>query len=63
MPKKDGGLRFYMDYKGLNKIIKKNKYFLFLINETFDRLSGIKIFSKINLKNVYYRIRIKAGYK
>ena len=52
-----------MDYRGLNKIIIKNKYFLFFINETLDRLKGIIIFTTLDLKDAYYRIRIKKGYK
>ena len=38
--KKPGGnIRFYIDYRGLNNIIIKNYYPLFLIRETLDRLS------------------------
>ena len=29
--------------------------------ETLDRLSGAKYFIKLDLKNAYYRIRIKRG--
>jgi len=36
--KKDEGLRIYVDYRGLNKITKKNRYLLSLIGETLDRL-------------------------
>ncbi len=35
--KKDGGLRMYVDYRGFNKIIKKNRYLFSLIGETLDR--------------------------
>ena len=61
VPKKDRGLRLYVDYRGLNKIIVKNRYPLFLINKTLNRLYGAKIFTKFNLKDAYYRIRIKSG--
>jgi hypothetical protein len=34
-----GGIRFCIDYKGLNTIIIKNQYFIPLIYETFERLN------------------------
>ena len=60
-PKKDGSLRLYVDYRGLNSIIVKNRYPLPLITKIIDRVTGAKYFSKIDLKDVYYRLRIKAG--
>ena len=50
-----------MDYRGLNKIIKKNRYLLLLISETLDRIVGVAIFTKLDLKDVYYRLRIKMS--
>jgi hypothetical protein len=38
--KKDRGLRLYINYHSLNKIIIKNRYPLPLINKTLDRLIG-----------------------
>ena len=35
-PKKDGELRLCVDYRGLNKITKKNRYPLPLIGEILD---------------------------
>ncbi len=32
--KKDDSLRFCIDYRKLNALIKRDRYFLFLINET-----------------------------
>ena len=57
--KKDGKLRLCMNYKSLNTIIIKNCHFLLLITKTLNRLCEIKHFIKLNLKNVYHRIRIK----
>ena len=34
--KKNNGLYFYINYYGLNKVIIKNCYFLFLITEIFN---------------------------
>ena len=58
MLKKDGSLRLYVDYRGLNKVIVKNRYPLLLMGEILDRVNGARVFSKIDLKDVYYRIRI-----
>ena len=61
VPKKDGGLRLCVDYRGLNSITIKNRYPLPLITEIMDQVTGANYFSKIDLKDAYYRIRIKAG--
>ena len=60
MLKKNNKLRFYVDYRELNVIIIKNRYFLFLIFETLNRLCDSKIFTKLNHKNLYYKFRIKV---
>src|ERR1700738_3984975 len=55
------GLRLYVDYRGLNKIIVLNRYPLPLMDELRDRVSGAKIFSKIDQKTGFNLIRIKKG--
>ena len=57
--KKDKRLQLYIDYRELNQIIIKNRHLLFLISETLNRLSEIKYFIKLNLKNAYHQIYIK----
>jgi len=57
-PKKDGGIRVCMDYRGLNKVTKKDRTPLPNIAEMRDRLHGAKIFTIIDIKNAYHRIRI-----
>ncbi len=59
--KKDGTLRMCVDYRALNKPTVKNWYPLPRINDLFDRLSGAKVFSRINLCSRYYQIRITEG--
>jgi hypothetical protein len=61
VPKKDGSLRLYVDYRGLNAATIKNRHPLPLIGEMLDRLVGAKIFTKLDLKNTYHRIRIKKN--
>jgi len=60
-PKKDGGIRVCMDYRGLNRVTKKDRTPLPNIAEMRDRLHGAKIFTIIDIKNAYHRIRIAEG--
>ncbi len=50
-----------MNYRGFNKIIKKNRYLLSFIRETLDRLQGVVVFTKLNIRDTYHRIRIRKG--
>ena len=59
--KKDGNLRLYVDYRALNKEIVKNSYLLPRIDDIFDRLAGVKYFSRIDLRSGYHQIRIAQG--
>ncbi len=57
--KKNDSFHLCMNYRDLNKIIVKNRHSLSLINETLDRLSKVKQFIKLDLKNVYHHLRIQ----
>ena len=59
MLKNDERLRLYINYKDFNLITIKNRYFLSLIIEILNCLSKAKAIIKLNLKNVYHRIRIR----
>ena len=59
VPKKDGSLRFCIDYRWLNRKMVKNKYPLPLPEELFDRLGSVKVFSKINLLLGYWQMSVK----
>jgi hypothetical protein len=52
-------LRLCVNYKELNEIIIKNRYSLFFINENLNKLFETKIFIKLNVKNVFHRIKIR----
>ena len=60
-PKKNGSLRPCIDYRKLNAITKKNWYPLLRIDELQDRLIGAKWFTAIDIRDAYYRIRMKEG--
>src|SRR5215469_2061728 len=61
--KKDGSLRLCVDYRGLNKITKKDRYPLPRIDKLLDRLRSAYVFSKLDLRSGYNLIRMKAGDK
>lgn len=56
MKKKDGTLRLCIDYCQLNKVTVKNRYPLSWLNDLFDQLKGVKVFSKIDLRSRYYQM-------
>ena len=58
MKKLKKGLRFYIDYRVLNNILVKNKYFLLLILKTLNKLNKAVIFIKLDIILAFNRIRI-----
>ena len=63
VPKKDRTLYLYVDYRTLNLVTIKDRYPLPLISETLDRLTGVRYYTTLDLKDTYYRIRIRLGDK
>lgn len=61
--KPDGSLRLCVDYRALNRNTIKNRYPLPLISELLDRVKGAKFFTKLDLRDAFHRIRIKAGHE
>lgn len=51
--KKDGIFCWCVDYWVLNKVIKKDVFFLFLVDECFDMLMGNVWFFKLDVNWVY----------
>jgi hypothetical protein len=56
---KDVEFHLYVNYRGFNKITVKNRYLFFLMGEILHRLSGTAIYTKPDLKDIYYKIRIR----
>lgn len=48
-----------IDYRGVNRITKKNRYPLPRIDECMDQLGGADIFTKLDLASGYHQIRVK----
>jgi len=59
--KKDGSLRLCVDYRGLNKITKKNRYPFPLILGLLDQLHTKKIFTKIDLCGGYNLLKVRPS--
>ena len=59
MKKKDGSMQMCIDYHELNKVTIKNKYPLPRIDDLFDQLQGVRMFSKIDLCLGYHQVRVK----
>jgi hypothetical protein len=57
--KKDKGLRLCVDYRPLNAVTIKNKYFLPCIDILFDQLAGAQVFSNIHLRSGNHQIKIR----
>ncbi|KAH7621093.1 putative Transposon Tf2-9 polyprotein [Nannochloris sp. 'desiccata'] len=58
VPKKDGTLRFCVDYRGLNKVTIRDEHALPIPEDQIRRLHGAKVFSKIDLHSGYYQIAV-----
>jgi hypothetical protein len=58
--KKDKELCLCVDYWLLNAVTIKNKYPLPRTDILFDQLAGAQVFSKINLRSGYHKIKIRA---
>jgi hypothetical protein len=56
--KEDGTERLCIDYCPLNEVTIKNKYPLPRIDDLFDQLCGVCVFSKINLRSGYHQLKI-----
>ena len=59
--KKDGSLRLCVDFRGLNRITKKDRYPLPRISDLLDAPSRAKVYTKLDLRHAYHLVRIAAG--
>jgi Reverse transcriptase (RNA-dependent DNA polymerase) len=59
--KKDGSLRLCVDFWGLNKISKKDRYPLPHISDLLDSPQKARFFTKIDLQHAYHLVWINEG--
>nr|GEV25924.1 putative reverse transcriptase domain-containing protein [Tanacetum cinerariifolium] len=57
--KKDGSFKMCIDYRELNKLTMKNRYQLPRIDDLFDQLQGLSVYSKIDLRSGYHQLRVR----
>ena len=58
--KKDDSLRFCVDYRKLNALIKRDHYFLSLIDETFAHIQESKYLTRLNIIVAFNKLRMHS---
>lgn len=56
--KPNGSLRLCIDFRKLNHITKKDRYPIPLLDEVLSRMSQAKIFTKLDIRSAFNRIRM-----
>ena len=58
--KKDGGVRFCVDYRKLNQATKLDEFPLPRIDDTLDQLSGSRYFTTLDLAAGYWQVEMES---
>ena len=61
--KKDGTLRFCVDYRQLNAVTHKDTFPLPRIDDLLDQMQGKKVFSTLDAKQGYWQIKVQEESK
>ena len=61
--KKDGGLRFCVDYRQLNQVTVKDAYALPQIDELLDNMLGATYFTSLDMRSGYHQVEIEEEHK
>ena len=59
--KKDGSLRLCVDFRGLNKISKKDRYPLPFISDLLSTAGKARLYTTIDLRHAYHLVRVADG--
>lgn len=57
--KKNGKSRMCVDFRELNKFVVKDRFPIPLIDDQLDQLKGKKWFTKLDLKDAFYHVRVR----
>ena len=57
------GIKFCVNYRKLNAMTKKNAYQILLIAETLDQLKKAKVFTKIDIRQAFHKLRMATSSK
>jgi hypothetical protein len=59
VPKPNGKLQMFVDYRGLNAVTVKDPYLLPLMDKLRNRVVGCEWFTKLDLRDGYSFVRLK----
>ena len=56
--KKDGSVRFCVDYRKVNSVTRKDAYPLPRVDDTLDTLAGSRLFTTLDLASGYWQVEV-----
>ena len=59
--KKDGSIRFCINYKKVNDLIIKDAHLLLVVNDTVDKIEEKKYYIFIDLVNRYWQVKVNEN--
>jgi hypothetical protein len=60
--KADGSLRLCIDYRGLNKVTRKDAYPLPRVDDTLDELKDANFYTHLDLASSFLQVRVRDQY-